>query len=644
MRINRSLGAACILAAGAFISVTTLSADEKGPDSFSVRPREHGTVVHSEAHNGPTGGAVVTGNGINYNGGPIMSPVNLYYILYGNWAGTGGAGNSDPTGPGILETWGQNFAPSPYFNINTTYGDSTGANVPNLVTYKGVYTDSGSLGASLNDSSIAQLASNAINSGQLGTAGVADPNGMYMVLTAPGIAETTGFLSSYCGWHWSGSFVNGAITPGTIYSGTPVVKFAFIGNAAGPSFGSCAIQSTSPNGDAGADAMISVMAHELSEAVSDPEGNAWYASNGEENGDLCAWNFGTTSVLPSGAQWNVSLGGKDYLIQQMWLNAQGGKCVLSYAATPDFSVSISGSPQTIAPGGTSGTYTLTATDLNGFSGTVSWSFPNGLPSGISANPGTLANGNSSGFTLTAALGTTPGTYTIQVTGTSNSLSHSTTATLTVSAPNFSVSVTPPASTSVVQGLTTGTYTATATDLNGFSGVVSWSVTPPGGSGITVNGLTPSGNTATFTLTASSSATLTTDTIVVKGTSGTLVNSANTSVTVTAPTFTVSTKSSAIAVTRPASGSVQASPDQITVGAVGAYSGSVTLSASGGTTGIAVGISGSSTTVKPPYPNSSDSLTITVSSKARKGTRTLTVSGTDTTTKVKKSTNVTLTVQ
>src|SRR5579863_9889490 len=255
---------------------------------------EHGDVIRGAPHNGaPSGGAVVTGNGINYNGGPVMHPVNLYYILYGStWSASG---------PGILETWGQHIAPSPYFNINTTYGDSTGANVPNLVTYEGTYIDSGSLGNSLNDASIGTLTSNAINHGFAGApvpAGTADPNGLYMVLTAPGVAETSGFLSSYCGWHWSGSFVSGAVQEGYIYSGYPVVKFAFIGDAAGPSFGACAVQSTSPNGDAGADAMISVMAHELSETVSDPEGNAWYASNGEENGDLFAWNFGTTYTAP----------------------------------------------------------------------------------------------------------------------------------------------------------------------------------------------------------------------------------------------------------------------------------------------------------------------------------------------------------
>jgi hypothetical protein len=40
---------------------------------------------------------------------------------------------------------------------------------------------------------------------------------------------------------------------------------------------------TSITGSLGADAMASVLAHELAEAVSDPELNAWFDCNGYEN-------------------------------------------------------------------------------------------------------------------------------------------------------------------------------------------------------------------------------------------------------------------------------------------------------------------------------------------------------------------------
>ncbi len=516
MFLSRSVLARA-LALGVFLGAVTVNAQGNSADHRSPVSYERGDVATGLPRNGPlASGAVVTGNGINYNGGPVMHPVNLYFIFYGNWS-------ADSTGPSILETWGRNIAPSPYFAISTTYGDSTGASVPNLVTYEGSYIDTGTLGTSLNDASIGILTSNAINHGfsnSPNTPGAADPNGLYMVLTAPGVAETSGFLSSYCGWHWSGSFINGGIVEGTIYSGTPVVKFAFIGNAAGPSFGSCAAQSTSPNGDPGADAMISVMAHELSEGVSDPEGNAWYVSNGEEDADLCAWNFGATQAASNGSMFNVTLNGVNYLMQQIWLNADGGSCALSYTPTVDFSVSVSGS-QTVPPGGTSSAYKLTDTPLNGFTGAVTWTIS--PPAGITASAPVPATGSPSTFTLTAS-SAGAGTYTIPIVGTSGLLSHSTTASLTVTAPTFTLSISPSSQTvnRPTSGAATATYTVNVIPVGGFTSPVTLTVTggttgvtpsivastspiTPGGNGTLVVSVTDNAKKGSRTLTVTGSA-------------------------------------------------------------------------------------------------------------------------------------------
>jgi len=85
-----------------------------------------------------------------------------------------------------------------------------------------------------------------------------------------------------------------------------------------------------PNGNAGADGMASVISHELEEAVSDPDLNAWYDSKGYENADKCAWKFGSVYTTANGASANMKLGARDYLIQQNWVNANGGLCSLSY--------------------------------------------------------------------------------------------------------------------------------------------------------------------------------------------------------------------------------------------------------------------------------------------------------------------------
>jgi len=79
--------------------------------------------------------------------------------------------------------------------------------------------------------------------------------------------------------------------------------------------------------------MASILIHELEEAVTDPNLNAWYDANGEENADKCAWTFGSTYTVANGSKANMKLGGvngRDFLIQQNWVNASGGYCAKSY--------------------------------------------------------------------------------------------------------------------------------------------------------------------------------------------------------------------------------------------------------------------------------------------------------------------------
>ena len=209
------------------------------------------------------------------------------------------------------------------------------------------------------------------------------------MLTAPGITETSGFLTRYCGWHAHGSFTSG----GTAWD----IKYAFVGNASGPLLRNCAEQtSNSPNGDPGADAMVSVIAHELEETATDPDLNAWYDSSGAENADKCAWTFGTTYTVSNGSLANMNLGTRDYLVQQNWVNAQGGICALSYVnPSGDFSVSASPSSQSVVQGGAA-SYNVILTPLEGFSGTVSLSAA-GLPPNASAtfSPATISGGSGS---------------------------------------------------------------------------------------------------------------------------------------------------------------------------------------------------------------------------------------------------------
>ena len=248
-----------------------------------------------------------SGNGIYYHGGPVMNSgtTNVYYIWYGDW--------SNNTATSILSNFASSIGGSPYFNINTTYYDGSNVHIPNSVALAASTNDNYSYGTALSDSNIQSIVSNAITSGALPL----DSNAVYFVLTSTDVTETSGFCTKYCGWH----------THGTI-AGVDI-KYSFVGNAE-QCLSGCAAQATSPNNNPGADAMASVIAHELEEAATDPDLNAWYDNRGAENGDKCAWTFGTTYTTSNGSLANMNLGGYDYLIQQNWVNANGGYCALQY--------------------------------------------------------------------------------------------------------------------------------------------------------------------------------------------------------------------------------------------------------------------------------------------------------------------------
>jgi phosphate-induced protein 1 len=242
-----------------------------------------------------------TSDPIQYNGGPVMTSTSnaVYFIWYGVW---------NSTAPGILTDWANNIGGSTYFNINTTYYDSTNTYVTNAINYGGSYTDDYSQGSSIDDNGVEAIVSNAISNNDLPL----DPNGIYMVLAGSDVTETTGMCSQYCGWHYFGSI------------GGQTTTYAFIGNPdACPS--ACEAQTSSPNGDSGADGAASIMSHELEETVTDPQVSAWYDASGEENGDKCAWNFGTEQTAPNGSMFNVMIGSRNYLIQQNW-NAATQAC------------------------------------------------------------------------------------------------------------------------------------------------------------------------------------------------------------------------------------------------------------------------------------------------------------------------------
>jgi hypothetical protein len=109
---------------------------------------------------------------------------------------------------------------------------------------------------------------------------------MFLVFTSSG--EGSCFDSSgsscayvqYCAYH---SYIPGS-TP-IVYSNEPYGNTSVCQSGGTPS----------PNNNAVADAAATSASHELTEAITDPELNAWYTSSGSEIGDLCAYNYGTNT-------------------------------------------------------------------------------------------------------------------------------------------------------------------------------------------------------------------------------------------------------------------------------------------------------------------------------------------------------------
>jgi len=253
---------------------------------------------------------VVTGNGINYHGGPVMpNTVNVYFIWYGNWTNGTRPSDSQTTVNLIDALYGSGgLSGSGYEMINSTYGDNS-HNVSGLLTLAGSTTNNYSNGKRLSDNAIKTIVTNAISGGSLPK----DTNGVYFVLTSSDVSESSGFCSFYCGWHTSATILSADI------------KYAFVGNPDRCS-SACEAQTKSPNGDSGADGMASIMAHETEEAISDPDLNAWYDGSGNENADKCAWKFGPTTGSVGNGGYNQTLGGHNWLIQMNWENSRGGGC------------------------------------------------------------------------------------------------------------------------------------------------------------------------------------------------------------------------------------------------------------------------------------------------------------------------------
>jgi hypothetical protein len=144
------------------------------------------------------------------------------------------------------------------------------------------------------------------------------PTNMFFLMTPNGVGSCfDGFSGQcstnvFCAYH---SAFTDSNSEDVIYANEPYMGPR--GGCTGPSQGFP--QSTD------ADTTINTISHEHNEAITDPFGNGWVASDGNENGDLCAYGFGTAvGTASNGQPYNQLINNHPYSLQQEYSNADTG--------------------------------------------------------------------------------------------------------------------------------------------------------------------------------------------------------------------------------------------------------------------------------------------------------------------------------
>ena len=192
-----------------------------------------------------------------------------------------------------------------------------------------VYSDNSSYNACVDDSQLRTEIAHVVSTHSLTT----DLNHIYAIFLPKGVESCfysdAGIPSgqnnactindtptaAYCAYH--SSFGSGG---NAIYAAMPFPVYQSpTGFTCSSDRGSRAPQT--PNNNVPADTVISTLSHELSESITDPNGNAWYASDGNENGDLCAYIYGNVTGT-SGHLYNQTINGHHYLTQEEFSNKE----------------------------------------------------------------------------------------------------------------------------------------------------------------------------------------------------------------------------------------------------------------------------------------------------------------------------------
>jgi hypothetical protein len=303
---------------------------------------------------------------------------------------------------------------------------------------------------------------------------------------------------------------------------------------------------------------------------------------------------------------------------------------VSAKPTPTFTLTPLAPTVSIAQG-LSAPSSITVTDLNGFTGSVTLA-ATGLPSGVTAAFATNPTSTTSALTLTASSTATVGTATVTITGTSGTVTASTTIVLTVTAAATSSAC------SIVYTIIPQSSTAFGGSViinnTGTTAWTSWTLTWTFANGQTISSIwnaaeTQSGAKVTLTNLSYNGSVPVGGSLTGVGFNGLwngVTNAVPTGFAIngsacgvaTTPNFSIASSATNLTVLQGSTAT-----DNITVTDVNGFAGSVTLSASGSN-----GLPGGVTAAFSPNPATGKSvLTLTASSSAVAGVYTITITGT-----------------
>lgn len=240
----------------------------------------------------------------------------------------------------ILNHFTSNIGNSAYFNILSTYWDASNIR-PSSVHHNGTFfIHPIHYSKTISQDQLGSILQNAIVKGDI----YANPgyeNNYYNIFPSDDIVSIgLADCKQSCGYHYFTTFDYNNIQTN--------IKYGVVSNPA--SVKGCDWSCSeywlktphkqqlgaygSPNGNWVADTMVSLVAHELGHAIVDPYLSNWYTDSGEENSDLCSFEYGDRYTVPSISglvnNANMKIGGRDYLVQAQWANVGYGCCALEY--------------------------------------------------------------------------------------------------------------------------------------------------------------------------------------------------------------------------------------------------------------------------------------------------------------------------